>query len=139
VALRLAMTFSALNKGDLIMAEVILSQSPLQEASTPQEVWNAVKEILASLTRLHIKTSVTDYTGADGAGGKDVEICTSIDLLQADREHIMHESFLRDPALAPLRDFHTEQVKLAEQEVQKRFDFVQNLGMAIINALNNAQ
>ena len=55
-------------------------------------------------------------------------LCTTIVLLQADRACTMYESFLKDPALAPLRDFHAEQVRLAEQEVQRRFGFVQNRG-----------
>jgi hypothetical protein len=118
------------------MLESTVQASPLKEASTPEEVWTAIKEILSNLTRLSIKTSVADYTGSADSNGKDVEICTSIDLLQADRENMMHASFLKDPVLASLREFHTEQVKLAEQDLQKRFEFVQNLGTAIMNAMN---
>ncbi len=80
-----------------------------------------------------------EYTGSDHGESKRVEIHTCIDLLQADRTDEIHESFLKDPALAPLRDFHAEQVKLAAQEVQKRFEFVQNLGTAIMNAMNNTK
>jgi len=111
----------------------------LKDAKNPQEVWTTIKEILASLTHLQVKTVMMEYTGSDHSGAKEVEMCTSIDLLQADRTDEMHENFLKDPALAPLRDFHAEQVKLAEQEIQKRFEFVQNLGTAIMNAMNNVK
>jgi hypothetical protein len=111
----------------------------LKDAKNPQEVWGSIKEILASLTNLDVKTVVMEYTGSDHGEAKEVEIYTCIGLLQADRTDKIHESFLKDPALAPLRDFHAEQVKLAEQEIQKRFEFVQNLGIAIMNAMNNTK
>lgn len=121
------------------MADATDQKPSLKDANTPEEVWNAIKEILAALTRLQIKTSVTEYTSADQEARRELELCTTIDLLQADREYKIHESFLKDPTLAPLRDFHAEQVKLAEQEVQRRFEFIQNLGMAIVNAMNNTK
>jgi hypothetical protein len=84
--------------------------------------------------KLKITTKVTGTGSAEGE-----EICTMIDLLQADRTNEIHRNFLKDPAFAPLRDFHAEQVKLAEQDIQKKLEFLENLARVLINAINGAK
>jgi hypothetical protein len=119
------------------MADTSDTHIALQQAQNPQQVWEAIKNILADLTRLEVTTVVKGYTHADQSQ-KDIEIHTSIDLLQVDRKYEIHESFVKDPVLEPLRLLHEEQVKLADQEVQKRFDFAQQLGTALVHAIQAA-
>jgi hypothetical protein len=38
--------------------------------------------------------------------------------------------------LAGLREFHAEQVKLAEQDIQKKLEFLQNLAETLIHVID---
>ena len=62
-----------------------------------------------------------------------------IDRPSSSRTNEIHRNFLKDPAFAPLRDFHAEQVKLAEQDIQKKLDFLENMARVLINAINGAK
>ncbi|MCK4399166.1 MAG: hypothetical protein KAV25_09270 [Methanophagales archaeon] len=109
-------------------------QTKIDEAGEDKDVWKIVKEVLREIICLKITTKVTGTGSAEGE-----EICTMIDLLQADRTNEIHRNFLKDPAFAPLRDFHAEQVKLAEQDIQKKLEFLENLARVLINAINGAK
>jgi hypothetical protein len=106
-------------------------QKELRDATTPKKVWEVIKKAIKEIICLEITTEVTG-----GEEGK--EIYTMIDLLQADRKNKIHRDFLKDPDLAPLRDFHAEQVKLAEQDIQKKLVFLQNLAEVLIHAIKEA-
>ncbi len=109
-------------------------QTKIGNAKNDTAVWEIVKEVIQDFVCLKISTKVTGTGSAD-----DEEICTLIDLLQADRTNEIHRNFLKDPAFAPLRDFHAEQVKLAEQDIQKKLDFLENMARVLINAINGAK
>jgi hypothetical protein len=112
----------------------------LKEATNPAEVWKIIQNVLTDLTRLEIKTVVTrEVTGEENLsaqGDSSLTLSTCIDLLQADRTNMIPMRFLQDPTLVPLREFHAEQVKLAQEELQQKLHFVQRLGAAIIEAIN---
>ena len=103
-------------------------QKKLREATKDEEVWGAIKEAISKIVCLEIKTEVTGSPGSE-------EIHTKIDLLQADRTNEIHINFLKDPDLAPLRDFHAGQVKLAEEDIQKKLEFLENLGTTLCSVI----
>lgn len=103
-------------------------QKELRDATTPEKVWEVIKKAIPEIICLKITTEVTG-----GEEGK--EIYTMIDLLQADRKNKIHRDFLKDPDLAPLRDFHAEQVKLAEQDIQKKLDFLEALARTLVGVI----
>lgn len=103
-------------------------QKELRDATTPEKVWEVIKKAIPEIIHLKITTEVTG-----GEEGK--EIYTVIDLLQADRKNKIHRDFLKDPDLAPLRDFHAEQVKLAEQDIQKKLEFLEALARTLVGVI----
>ncbi|HUV80454.1 MAG TPA: hypothetical protein VMW40_06510 [Candidatus Bathyarchaeia archaeon] len=103
-------------------------QKELRDAKTPEKVWEVIKKAIPEIICLKITTEVTG-----GEEGK--EIYTMIDLLQADRKNKIHRDFLKDPDLAPLRDFHAEQVKLAEQDIQKKLEFLEALARTLVGII----
>jgi hypothetical protein len=107
-------------------------QKDLRNASTREEVWEAVKKAIANLVYLEIRTRVTNGDG-------DKEIYTKIDLFQSDRTNKIHIDFVKDNDLAELRNFHTEQVKLAELDIQKKLEFLRNLANTFIEAFERAK
>ncbi len=97
-------------------------------SSTPEDVWKVIQKAIANLISLEITTEVT--------GGAEAEkLYTRIDLFQADRINQIHINFLKDLELAPLRDFHAEQVKLAEADIQKKIEFLERMGNAILERI----
>ncbi len=105
------------------------AREDLKNAKDDTEVWAVIKKAIANLINLEIRTMVT-------GGQESEELYTRIDLFQADRTNQIHKNFLKDADLAPLRDFHTEQVKLAEADIQKKLDFLESIGHAIIRTIN---
>ena len=103
-------------------------QKELRDATTPEKVWEVIKKAIPEIICLKITTEVT-------GGEEDRRIYTTIDLLQADRINKIHENFLKDPDLAPLRDFHAEQVKLAEQDIQKKLEFLEALARTLVGVI----
>jgi len=103
-------------------------QKELRDATTPEKVWEVIKKAIPEIICLKITTEVT-------GGEEDRRIYTVIDLLQADRINKIHENFLKDPDLAPLRDFHAEQVKLAEQDIQKKLEFLEALARTLVGVI----
>lgn len=101
-----------------------LAKEKLREAKDEKDIWTIVKQAMANMITLEIITAVT-------GGPEDEKLVTCIDLFQADRSNKLHKNFLKDPDLAPLRDFHSEQVKLAEQDIQRKLDFLQRLASGI--------
>ncbi|MBE9593679.1 MAG: hypothetical protein IMF19_09385 [Proteobacteria bacterium] len=106
------------------MSTVEEAKKKLRKAEEGKDVWEVIKEAISNLICLKIETKVI--------GGTDGSIITEIDLLQADRKNEIHINFLKDPVFAPLRDFHTEQVKLAEQDIQKKLEFLQNMANVLV-------
>ena len=106
-------------------------QKELREATTPEKVWEVIKKAFSEIICLKITTEVTG-----GEEGKEIK--TMIDLLQADRKNEIHRDFLKDLDLAPLRAFHAEQVTLAEQDIQKKLEFLQKLAEGLIHAIKEA-
>jgi hypothetical protein len=104
----------------------------LRGTTDPLKVWEVIKKAISELSCLEIRTEVI-------CGVKDEVISTKIDLLQSDRTNQIHRNFLKDPDLAPLRDFHAEQVKLAEQDIQKKLEFLQVIAIALVSAINEAK
>jgi len=104
------------------------AKNRLKTATEEQDIWAVVKEAIANLITLEITTEVT-------GGAETVKLVTRLDLFQADRTNEIHQSFLKDPALAPLRDFHAEQIKLAEQDVQGKLEFLQRMASGIIGIM----
>ena len=100
----------------------------LNAAQNEQDVWNVLKQGIANLVSLEIKTIVT-------GGPEEEELYTCIDLFQADRTSKIHKSFLKDADLAPLREFHAEQVKLAETDIQHKIDLLEQIGKSIIQMI----
>lgn len=78
---------------------------------------------------------ITEITG----GAESEKLETRIDLFQADRANHIHRNFLKDPDLAPMRDFHAEQVKLAEQDIKGKLELLSSVGGAIINAMTQGK
>jgi len=103
-------------------------QKELRDATTPEKVWAVIKKAIPEIICLKITTEVT-------GGAEDRRIYTMIDLLQADRKNKIHRDFLKDPDLAPLRDFHAEQVKLAEQDIQKKLEFLEALARTLVGVI----
>lgn len=101
----------------------------LRNAVDEKTVWGIIHHALTEIASLEIKTVVK------GDGGTDQTLRTCINLLQADRINEIDKGFLTDSAVAPLRDFHSEQVKLAVQDLQQRIDFVQKLAAAVIEVM----
>lgn len=101
------------------------------EAGEKEAIWGVIKKAIQELICLKIKTIVID-------GAEKEVISTEIDLLQADRRNEINRKFLNNPELAGLREFHTEQVKLAEQDIQKKLEFLQNLADALIRVIGKA-
>ena len=92
-------------------------------------IWGVIKKAIQELICLKIETIVID-------GAEEEVISTEIDLLQADRRNEINRKFLNNPELAELREFHAEQVKLAEQDIQKKLEFLQKLADALILVIN---
>ena len=108
------------------------ARESLKSAKDAGEVWAIIKQAVANLIKLEIRTTVT-------GGPQSEELYTRIDLFQADRANEIHKNFLKDPDLAPLREFHAEQVKLAEADIQKKIDFLESIGNAIIRIIKPEQ
>ncbi|NQE05195.1 hypothetical protein C5S32_04930 [ANME-1 cluster archaeon GoMg1] len=104
----------------------------LKGTENPLKVWDVIKKAISALSCLEIRTEVI-------GGAKDEVISTKIDLFQSDRTNQIHRNFLKDPDLAPLRDFHAEQVKLAEQDIQKKLEFLLEMAIALVSAINEAK
>jgi len=102
------------------------------EAGKKNDIWGVIKKAIQELICLRIKTIVID-------GAEEEVISTEIDLLQADRRNEINRKFLNNPELAELREFHTEQVKLAEQDIRNKLEFLQNLADALIHAIGKAK
>ena len=100
----------------------------LKDAKDAEGIWAVLKQAFANLISLEIITEVT-------GGPEDEKLMTRIDLFQADRTNQMHKNFLKDPEMAPLRDFHAEQVKLAEKDIQGKLDLLERMGSAIIGTM----
>jgi hypothetical protein len=111
------------------MADALNPAEDLRNAPDEKTVWGIIHHALTEIARLDIKTVVK------GDGGADQTLSTCINLLEADRTNEIDKSFLTDPAMTPLRDFHSEQVKLAVQDLQQRIDFVQKLAVAVIDVM----
>jgi hypothetical protein len=92
-------------------------------------IWGVIKKAIQKLICLEIKTIVID-------GAEKEVISTEIDLLQADRKNEINRKFLNNPELAGLREFHAEQVKLAEQDIQKKLEFLQKLAETLIHVID---
>ncbi len=107
-------------------------QKELREAATPEKVWEAIKKAVEAISCLEITTEVTGVT----EGGK---LYTKIDLLQSDRSNQIDIKFLKDPDLTELRGFHAEQVKLAEQDIQKKLEFLKDLATALTDIIKKAK
>ena len=107
-------------------------QKELRKATTKEKVWEVIKKAISESICLEITTKVSG-----GAG--DEKLYTKIDLLQADRTNEIHINFLKDPDLAPLRDFHAEQVKLAEQDIQNKLEFLENLARTLSGMIGKAE
>ncbi|MEA2076258.1 MAG: hypothetical protein U9O85_11160 [Euryarchaeota archaeon] len=107
-------------------------QKELRKAKNETEVWTVIKKAIPEIICLKIITEVT-------GGAEDRRIYTAIDLFQADRINKIHENFLKDPDLAPLRDFHAEQVKSAEQDIHKKLEFLEYLARVLIKAIKKAK
>ncbi len=118
------------NKSEIATTDDAKKQ--LKEAQDEQGIWAVLKEALANLISLEIKTEVI-------GGPEDEKLTTRIDLFQADRTNQIHKNFLKDPEMAPLRDFHAEQVKLAEQDLQGKLDLLERMGSAIIGAMKKGR
>lgn len=103
-------------------------QGKLRKANNRKDVLQVIKEAILEIISLKITTEVTGAT-------EDEKLYTQIDLLQADRTNEIHINFLKDPDLAPLRDFHAGQVKLAEQDIQKKLEFLENLGRTLSSVI----
>lgn len=103
-------------------------QEELREATDEKKIWEVIKKAISESICLEITTRVS-------GGAEDEKLYTKIDLLQADRTNEIHISFLKDPDLAPLRDFHAEQVKLAEQDIQNKLEFLENLARTLSGIL----
>jgi hypothetical protein len=103
-------------------------QEELRKATTKEDVWKVIKKAISESICLEITTKVSGRA-------EDEKLYTKIDLLQADRTNEIHINFLKDPDLAPLRDFHAEQVKLAEQDIQKKLEFLESLARTLIGIL----
>ena len=50
-----------------------------------------------------------------------------------------HKNFLKDEDMSPLREFHAEQVRLAEEDIQRKLDLLERLGSAIVRAIKPGQ
>ena len=105
------------------------AKEKLEKAKNKNEVWSVLIQAITNLISLEITTEVT-------GGPESEKLHTRIDLFQADRSNQIHRNFLKDAELAPLREFHAEQVKLAEQDIEKKIDFLERMGSAITGALN---
>ena len=103
-------------------------QNELRGATTKEKVWEVIKKAIAESICLEITTKVSGRA-------EDEKLYTKIDLLQADRTNEIHINFLKDPDLAPLRDFHAEQVKLAEQDIRNKLEFLENLARTLSGIL----
>lgn len=107
-------------------------QKELRKATTKEKVWEVIKKAISESICLEITTKVSGRAG-------DEKLYTKIDLLQADRSNEIHINFLKDPDLAPLRDFHAEQVKLAEQDIQNKLEFLKNLAHTLSGMIGKAE
>jgi hypothetical protein len=116
-------------KGETPMANASKPAEELRNAPDEKTVWGIIHHVLTEIARLEITTVVK------GDGGANQTLYTCINLLQADRTNEIDKSFLTDSAVTPLRDFHSEQVKLAVQDLQQRIDFVQKLAAAVIDVM----
>ena len=103
-------------------------QKKLREATNRKDVLRVIKEAILELISLKITTKVIGAT-------EDEKLYTQIDLLQADRTNEIHINFLKDPDLAQLRDFHAGQVKLAEEDIQKKLEFLETLGRTLSSVI----
>ena len=108
------------------------AKKKLKEATDAESVWSVLKQAMANLMSLEI---ITEITG----GAESEKLETRIDLFQADRANHIHRNFLKDPDLAPMRDFHAEQVKLAEQDIKGKLELLSSVGGAIINAMTQGK
>ena len=105
------------------------AKTKLKTATDETVIWAVVKQAIANLMTLKIVTEVT-------GGPEDEKLETCIDLFQADRTNQLHKNFLKDPDLAPLRDFHADQVRLAEEDIQRKLDFLQRMASGIVGMLS---
>lgn len=104
----------------------------LDDLENSKEVWEKIKKAISNLVSLEITTRLYD-------GDEDEKIYTKIDLLQADRTNEIHRIFLTDPDLAPLLEFHTDQVELAEQDIQAKLEFLEKLANTLKTAINEVK
>jgi hypothetical protein len=103
-------------------------QKKLREATNRKDVLQVIKEAILEIISLKITTKVIGAT-------EDEKLYTQIDLLQADRTNEIHINFLKDPDLAQLREFHAGQVKLAEEDIQKKLEFLETLGRTLSSVI----
>ncbi|MBN1761903.1 MAG: hypothetical protein JW878_02320 [Methanomicrobia archaeon] len=101
------------------------------EENDPKKVWDEIKKAISNLLCLEITTRLC-------GGAEDEKIYTKIDLLQADRTNEIHRIFLTDPDLAFLLEFHTDQVELAEQDIQTKLEFLRNLAKTLSAEIKEA-
>ncbi len=106
------------------------AKKKLGEAKEASDIWSTLKQAMANLLSLKITTQVT-------GDGEPEELVTIIDLFGADRCNKIHRDFIKDPELAVLREFHAEQVRLAEEDIQEKVEFLMNLGRAITRVVRN--
>lgn len=83
------------------------------------EILNELKKAAKNLMTLDITTEVT---GADSK-----KISTKIDLIQGDISNSIDGAFLRDEKLAPIRDFHSNQVEKGQQIINGNVDVIVKL------------
>ena len=117
--------------GEQTKKEQVDVQALIGEKEDPGKVWDEIKKAISNLICLEITTRLC-------GGAEDEKIYTKIDLLQADRTNEVHRIFLTDPDLAFLLEFHTDQVELAEQDIQTKLDFLENLAKTLSAEIKEA-
>ena len=98
-----------------------------EESGGWDEILNELKKAAKSLMTLDITTEVT---GADSK-----KISTKIDLIQGDISNSIDGAFLRDKKLAPIRDFHSNQVEKGQQIINGNVDVI----VKLVNQLSQSE
>jgi len=81
-----------------------------------EEILGHLKKAAVTLMTLEVTTTVI--------GNDPKEVKTKIDLVQGDISNSLHEAFLRDEELHPIREFHAGQVEKGQAIVKGNVEVI---------------